>query len=131
VLALVLTATVLSVAFATRGAMATNRHIVEVLHFIGARNRFIAGEFQGHFLVLGLQGGCIGGGAALLVFALLTLVGDRVFGTAAGDQGLALFGTLSIGIAGYLGVIGQVILVAAVTAWTSRHVVKRTLSSIE
>src|SRR5579871_1766571 len=35
ILALVLIATVLSVTFATRGAMATNRPIVEVLHFIG------------------------------------------------------------------------------------------------
>src|SRR5262249_40288620 len=66
ILVLVLTATVLSVAFATRGAMATNRPIVEVLHFIGARDRFVARQFQGHFLVLGLEGGAIGGAAALL-----------------------------------------------------------------
>ena len=39
VLALVLAATMLSVMFATRGAMATNRPIVEVLHFIGAQGR--------------------------------------------------------------------------------------------
>ena len=38
VLALMLAATVLSVIFATRGAMATNRPIVEVLHFIGAKS---------------------------------------------------------------------------------------------
>ena len=34
---------VLSVMFATRGAMAANRPIVEVLHFVGAKNGFIAG----------------------------------------------------------------------------------------
>ena len=39
VLALVLVVTVLSVAFATRGAMATNRPIVEVLHYVGATDR--------------------------------------------------------------------------------------------
>ena len=104
VLALVLAATVLSVAFATRGAMATNRHIVEVLHFIGARNGFIAGQFQGHFLALGLKGGCIGGGAALAVLAVAGLFGDWFLGTAASDQSAALFGTFSIGIAGYLAV---------------------------
>ena len=42
VLLLMLAATVLSVIFATRGAMATNRPIVEVLHFIGAKSGFIA-----------------------------------------------------------------------------------------
>lgn len=130
ILALVLAATVLSVAFATRGAMATNRHIVEVLHFIGARNRFIAGQFQGHFLVLGLQGGCIGGGAALLVLALAALFGDHFLGTAASDQSAALFGTFSLGVAGYMAVVAQVILVAGVTAWTSRQIVKKTLDSI-
>ena len=36
VLALMLSATVLSVVFATRGAMAGNGHIIEVLHFVGA-----------------------------------------------------------------------------------------------
>ena len=68
VLILMLAATVLSVIFATRGAMATNRPIVEVLHFIGAKSGFIAGQFQRHFLMLGLEGGLIGGGLAMLLF---------------------------------------------------------------
>ena len=55
-LLLMLVATVLSVSFATRGAMAANRPIIEVLHFVGARNRFIAGSFQRHFLLLGSAG---------------------------------------------------------------------------
>ena len=65
VLVLMLAATVLSVTFATRGAMATNRRSIEVLHFVGAKNGFIAGHFQRHFLLLGLQGGAIGGGVAI------------------------------------------------------------------
>ena len=36
-LVLVIAATILSVTFATRGAMAANRPMIEVLHFIGAR----------------------------------------------------------------------------------------------
>jgi cell division transport system permease protein len=69
VLALVLVATVLSVTFATRGAIATNRTVVEVLHLIGAKNTFIAQHFQRRFLGLGLQGGAIGGGSAPTVRA--------------------------------------------------------------
>jgi cell division transport system permease protein len=131
ILALVLIVTVLSVAFATRGAMATNRPIVEVLHFIGARDAFIAGQFQGHFLMLGLQGGAIGGGAALLLLALAAFFGDQFLGTAGEDQASALFGTFSIGVAGYAAVLGQIILVAAITAATSRRVVNQTLASID
>jgi cell division transport system permease protein len=69
VLALVLAATMLSVMFATRGAMSTNRQIIEVLFVVGAKAGFIAGEFQRHFLLLGLKGGAMGGAAAMLLFA--------------------------------------------------------------
>jgi cell division transport system permease protein len=131
ILALVLIATVLSVTFATRGAMATNRPIVEVLHFIGARDGFIASEFQRHFLRLGLIGGVLGGVAAMIVLAGAGVSRDVFFGTAAEAQASALFSTLSIGIAGYAAVLGQIILVAAVTALTSRQVVSQTLATIE
>jgi cell division transport system permease protein len=131
ILALMLVATVLSVTFATRGAMATNRPVVEVLHFIGARDGFIASEFQRHFLRLGLVGGAIGGGAAMVVLGFAGVFRDVFLGTAAEEQASALFSTLSIGIAGYAAVLGQIILVAAVTALTSRQVVSQTLATIE
>lgn len=131
ILLLVFAATVLSVTFATRGAMATNRPIVEVLHFIGAQDRYIAGHFQRHFLVLGLKGGAVGGGAAILLFALAELVSDHFLGSASVDEAAALFGSFSIGTAGYVAVIIQIILIAAVTAGTSRHTVNQTLQTIE
>jgi cell division transport system permease protein len=131
ILALMLAATILSVSFATRGAMATNRPVIEVLHFIGARNGFIAGHFQRHFLVLGLQGGIAGGGAAIVLFAIAELVGRWFGGSAAGEQASALFGTFSIGLAGYAAVLAVIVLIALVTAFTSRHTVNRTLEAID
>lgn len=130
ILALVLAATVLSVTFATRGAMATNRPIIEVLHLIGAKDGFIAAQFQGHFLVLGLKGGLTGGGAALFLLAIAEFLGDRFLTTAGGEQTAALFGNFAIGWTGYAAVVGQIILVAVVTAGTSRQIVNRTLDSI-
>ncbi len=131
ILALVIAATMLSVSFATRGAMAANRPVIEVLHFIGAQDGFIAGRFQRHFLLLGLQGGAIGGGAAMLLFALAGWLEPIFTGTAAGDQAGALFGNFSIGAAGTVAVLAPVVLIAAVTAWTSRRTVNRTLETIE
>jgi cell division transport system permease protein len=131
VLLLVLAATVLSVAFATRGAMATNRPIIEVLHFIGAKDGYIAGQFQRHFLVLGLEGGVIGGGATILLFALMRVASNWGRATASGDQLSALFGNFSIGIEGYIAVVTQIVVIAAVTAYTSRQTVNRTLQTIE
>jgi cell division transport system permease protein len=131
ILILMVVATMLSVTFATRGAMATNKPVIEVLHFVGAKNGFIAGLFQRHFLLLGLQGGAIGGGIAIVLFVLANLVGMWLAGTAAGDQTEALFGTFSIGIVGYAAVIAQVVVIALVTAVTSRQTVNRTLATIE
>lgn len=131
ILVLMLAATVLSVTFATRGAMATNRNVIEVLHLVGAKNNFIAGNFQRHFLVMGLQGGLIGGGAAVLLFALAALIGYFTAGTAGGDQSAALFGSFSLGFMGYLAVLAQIVLSAAVTALTSRQTVNRTLEAID
>jgi cell division transport system permease protein len=131
ILILMIAATVLSVTFATRGAMATNKTVIEVLHFVGAKNRFIAENFQRHFLLLGLEGGAIGGGGAIVVFAIAALL-SRWFGTTAGgEQTTALFGSFSIGLGGYVAVLVQVLLIAGVTAFTSRHTVNHTLEMID
>jgi cell division transport system permease protein len=131
ILMLVIAATGLSVAFATRGAMASNRSIIEVLHFIGARNRYIAGRFQRHFLRLGLQGGLIGGGAAILMFLAAQGLSAWFAGSAAEDQLGALFGRFVLGPLGYAAIAGQILLVAAVTAAISRYTVNRTLDTVE
>jgi cell division transport system permease protein len=127
---LVLAATVLSVAFATRGAMASNRPIVEVLHFVGAKEAYIAGQFQRHFLALGLKGGAIGGIAAMAFLSLAGPISDLFVGTAGEAQATALFGAFSIGAVGYAMVAGEVILIAVITAFTSRQVVIHTLRTI-
>jgi cell division transport system permease protein len=131
ILILMIAATVLSVTFATRGAMATNKTVIEVLHFVGAKNGFIAGHFQRHFLLLGLQGGAIGGGAAIILFAVAGGISRLFTGTAGGDQTSAMFGSFSIGMSGYVAVLVQVVLIAVVTAWTSRQTVNRTLEMID
>jgi cell division transport system permease protein len=131
VLILMFVATMLSVTFATRGAMATNKAVIEVLHLVGAKNGFIARHFQHHFLILGLQGGTIGGGAAIVLFALASVISRWFTGTAGADQTSALFGSFSIGLAGYAAVLGQVALIALVTALTSRHTVNTTLEMID
>lgn len=127
ILVLMFAATVLSVTFATRGAMAANRTIVEVLHLIGARDRFIVGQFQRHFLLLGLKGGLIGGGAAILLFLILGSGASWFAGTAWADQFEALFGSFSIGWNGYIAILLQIALIAVIAALTSRRTVFQTL----
>jgi cell division transport system permease protein len=131
VLALVWAVTVLSVTFATRGAMAANRPIVEVLHYVGATDGFVSGQFQRHFLALGFRGGAIGGGAAILLFGFAEAANSWLSGTPGGDEVAGLFGTISIGVAGYLAILLQIVFMALVTAFASRHTVNRTLAAID
>lgn len=68
VLLLIGLATLAIIVFATQAGLRTHREIVEVVHMIGARDVFIAKEFQNHFLWLGIRGGLIG-----LLLAVITL----------------------------------------------------------
>jgi cell division transport system permease protein len=131
ILALVIVATVISVSFATRGAMAANRPIVEVLHFVGAADGWIADRFFRHFLLLGLEGGVIGGGAAMLLFGFSESIAGWFSGTPIGDQFGALLGTFSLRPSGYLVLTAQAVMIAAITAWASRRTLFATLDEIE
>jgi cell division transport system permease protein len=131
VLALVIAVTVLSVTFATRGAMATNRPTIEVLHYVGATDGFIAKQFQRHFLALGLKGGVIGGAGAMVLFGFLQATDAWLIGTPGGDEATALFGTLAIGPSGYIAMFVVILLMALVTALASRRTVAQTLEMIE
>ena len=131
ILALVIVATIISVSFATRGAMAANRPIVEVLHFVGAGDSFIANRFLRHFLRLGLEGGLIGGGAAMLGFGFSESIANWFSGTPVGDQFAALLGTFSLPASGYLVLALQALFIAAITAWASRRTLFATLNDID
>jgi cell division transport system permease protein len=131
ILALVIVATIISVSFATRGAMAANRPIVEVLHFVGAGDSYIANRFLRQFLRLGLEGGLIGGGAAMLGFGFSESIAGWFSGTPVGDQFAALLGTFSLRPSGYLALAAQAVLIAAITAWASRRTLFSTLDDID
>ncbi len=131
VLALILSATVLTVVFATRGAMSGNGGIIEVLHFVGAEARYIAKEFRIHFLKTGLRGATVGGLLAAGVFLGFSWWSQRNLATPQGDQASALFGNFAIGLNGYLGVALIVLLVAGLTAATTHVTVLSHLGDLD
>lgn len=131
ILALVLAATVLSAVFATRSAVTGNRAIVEVLHFVGARDAYIAGVFQRHFLGAGLKGAVTGGMAAAALFALLTFAPDIVSWLAGTVDVPILFGEPVLRAGGYFGIAAVVLLVVIIATLTARYTVLRTIRSID
>ncbi len=125
-LVLVIVATGLTIVFATRGAMAGNREIIEVLHFIGADDRYIAAQFQSHFAVLGVRGGLIGGGAALLLILALKI------GSAA-SLTVDFSGSVSPGLLDWATVLvtfAVIVLVGLVAGVASRITVYRTIGRL-
>ncbi len=130
ILLLVGAATTAIIVSATRSAMASNREIVEVLHFVGATDRFIAREFEKHFLRLGIRAGLVGAGCAMAVFLSMRGVMELLGG---GDITVAemhrLIGSGGLDVAGYLLLGLVVIIIAALCMLTSRFGVFRILNA--
>lgn len=130
ILLLVAAATTAIIVSATRSAMASNREIVEVLHFVGATDSFIAREFEKHFLRLGIRAGVVGAGCAMLVFFLMPLVTLLLGGgTMTMVEINRLIGTGTLDAAGYVLVGIVVVVIAALCMLTSRFGVYRILNS--
>jgi len=70
ILAFIGFATVGTVVFTTRTGLAIHKEAIEVLHLIGAQDSYIARQFAGRALSLGLRGGLMG-----LVLAVPTVFG--------------------------------------------------------
>jgi cell division transport system permease protein len=130
ILALVAMATMAIIVSATKSSMASNREIVEVLHFVGATDRFIAREFEKHFLRLGIRAGLVGAGLALAVFVTMPFVMQILGGGAVTVTELHRFvGTGALDMAGYVLLVIVVVVVAALCMLTSRFGVFRILNS--
>lgn len=130
ILLLVAAATIAIIESATRSSMASHRDIVEVLHFVGATDRFIAREFERHFLKLGIRAGLVGALAACVVFLIAPTLVEMIGGqTVTGAELRQLVGSGALELPGY-GLMGLVvIIIAALCMLTSRLGVFRILNS--
>lgn len=130
ILLLVAAATTAIIVSATRSAMASNREIVEVLHFVGATDGFIAREFEKHFLRLGIRAGLVGALSAMAVFVVMPTAMELLGGgTVTVAELHRLIGTGALDAAGFvlLGIV--VVVIAALCMLTSRYGVFRILNS--
>lgn len=130
ILVLVAAATTAIIVSATRSALASNREIVEVLHFVGATDAFIAREFEKHFLRLGIRAGMVGALSAMAVFIIMPTAMELLGGgTVTVAELHRLIGTGTLDAAGFvlLGIV--VVVIAALCMVTSRFGVFRILNS--
>jgi cell division transport system permease protein len=100
-----------------------------VLNFVGAEERFIARQFELHFLMLGIKAGIVGAAAAALVFFLMPLIAEFMSGAAVHAEYRRLVGTGRLDMMGYLSLLIVVVLIAAICQLTSRYGVRRILDA--
>lgn len=131
ILCLVIASLILTIIFATRSALSGNAHIVEVLHFIGAESKFIARQFDFHFLKTGLKGSFYGGVAAIFVFVAFSFWASHNIGMPEADQASALFGNFLIDWLSYLKIFILICCVSILTMVTSRLTILNQLRFID
>lgn len=69
---------IVAVITATRAGLALHHEAIDLLHLIGAEDRYVARAFAREALILGLRGGIAGLAAAALLLALLGAIGPAV-----------------------------------------------------
>ncbi len=126
---LMVLATVGVIIAAARSALASNREIVEVLNLVGAQEKFIARQFEVHFLKVGIRAGVFGVGCAALVFLSIPYVTEEVGSSvASGAEIKRLIGAGTLDTPGYLILLAVVIAVALICKMTSRYGVRSILN---
>lgn len=130
VLLLMAAATTAIIVSATKSSMSSNREIIEVLHFVGATDRFIAREFEKHFLRLGIRAGCVGAFLAILVFISIPLLMQTVSrGPSVSADIHRLIGSEALNTASLLLLGIVVVIISAICVLTSRIGVSRILNA--
>jgi cell division transport system permease protein len=128
ILVLVGAATMAIIVSATRSAMASNREIVEVLHFVGATDKFISREFEKHFLRLGIKAGIVGAAFAMVVFMGMPAITELLGGGAVSAVEMQrLIGAGALDALGYIILGLVVVIIAGLCMVTSRIGVYRIL----
>ena len=119
IVGLIGTGAIAIVAFATRMGLSVHGHVIELLHLIGARDSYVARQFQSHALTFALRGGLIG---LVLAVGTVFLIGRTIKGGEA-----LLLPALSLQPLDWSILLLLPVVVALVAMITARMTVLRTL----
>ena len=119
IVAIVGGATVAIIVFATRAGLAAHAEAIEVLHLIGARDHYIARQFQRHCLISALKGGVPGAALGVLTVAVIAGLGARL--------DAPLLAPVNLGLVDWLALALPPIIGAGLAIGTARLTVLRVL----
>lgn len=119
VLVVISLAAMATVIFATRTGLAIHHDVIELLHLIGARDNYVAHQFQLNALWLGLKGGATG-----VVLAVGTLL---ILGSLAAKVEAGLLPPVTMSVWQWSALGGVAIAAAIISVLTARITVLRTI----
>lgn len=119
ILGLIAAASVLIVVFSTRAGLLVHKDSIEILHMIGAHDRYIARQFQTRALRLGSYGAGVGAFLSLLTLAIMGYLGSGIE-----DQLLPRF---HLALVDWAMIIAMPLLAILLTTVTARLTVLRVL----
>ncbi len=119
ILGLIAAASVLIVVFSTRAGLLVHKDSIEILHMIGAHDRYIARQFQTRALRLGSYGAGVGAVLSLLTLAIMGYLGSGIE-----DQLLPRF---HLALVDWALIIAMPLLAILLTTVTARLTVLRVL----
>jgi cell division transport system permease protein len=117
---LIAVATAATVVFTTRAGMALHRNTIEVMHFVGAHDTYIAQQFAIRASMLGFKGSLIGvalAGPALLILSVLM-----------SSFGFGLLPAVHLGAGAWVAIAALIPIAAGVAMLTARATVLKSLA---
>lgn len=114
--------TIIAIAYAMRTRLALHKNEVVLLHHMGARDHYVARQFQYHAMILSLKGGLFGTATGLIATFLLTFL--------AHNSGTDLIPVINIGVWGIFALCLIPIIVSLVAVITSHITVLRCLGKM-
>ncbi len=122
VVLLITLATIGTVVFTTRTGMGIHRRTIEVWHFVGAQDEFIARQFALRAFIVGLQGGFVGILLAAPILYLFDFILENL------EEGLLPKASLDVSI--WISVGAIIPIIALIAMVTARSTVLKTLKKM-
>ena len=117
---LIAAVTAATVVFTTRAGMGLHRDTIEVMHFVGAHDSYIARQFAVRASLLGLKGSLIGVALAAPALLILTLL--------MGNLGFGLLPEIHLSAGMWFAIAALIPIAAAVALVTARATVMKSLA---
>jgi len=112
--------TVIMVIFTTRTGLGLHQETIEIMHFVGARDSYIARQFALRFSLMGIKGALIGIAIAVPTMLLLSVIAE--------NSGLGLVPRFNLGVAAWVSIGALVPASSLIAMMTARATVLKSLT---